>query len=190
MKISLRSVDIQRKVKMATEMTKVAQDLLSEYAPERMALNEEIFNDTQDLGNRYYDSDEFRAYLDYLRSLSDERSGEPTFSPIPKGTEEFPEASPMNEMGGLTPSEYLGLFGDQDNMGGYDLGMGAYNAYDSMDPYKLGSEKVAHILNEIIKVGRADKEIQKKIRNGEKVAHEMNVINKDYFVKLMGELVG
>ncbi|MHA1302092.1 MAG: hypothetical protein ACTSPI_00120 [Candidatus Heimdallarchaeaceae archaeon] len=91
---------------------------------------------------------------------------------------------------GEIPEEYTEMPYSEMDQEGMQLGEGAAQTYGdiaNLPNEKFSSEKVAELLNEVVKIGRAGAAIKKM---DHKVAKELNMINKDYLVEVLSELFG
>lgn len=161
MSVSLRSAQIQHKVKLASMFTKVAEDLLPDMPTDKANLNKQVYEDVGNLGE---------MEMDAMQSEFD-----------PADLQRYLMAMQQQD-----PSLDLGF------KLGMQLGAGALKVYDDMRTYpgstNHSDEKVAELVNEIMKVGQAGYEID-QMTPSTKTA-EMKLINQTYFVDLLNQLVG
>jgi len=197
MRTSINSADTYRKLISLNFMNKYAEDMLSEYTPDRSQVAEQIYDDVEQQGYRDNPSP---AIQDMMMQYPPEYQDQAAAAPVQEAPMAAPMAAPEENystesdyFSDLTPSEYLSLLNamDQSGMG---MSFGASNFYDDVyDPmYKMGSEKYASLMNEINKIGRLNHTIKEMAKEPgkEKIASELNAINKDYFCDVLSELVG
>lgn len=186
MKIKIGCLDIYKNIKAAEILTKTAENVL-DYAPDKASLDESIYQDTADLGASDFDSEELRQYLEYANQA--EPQAQEYQAPAAEDQGMVSDYVDDYSYLGMTPDEYLSFLNNYYYRQPYELGMGAQHLYDNVGNQKLGSEQVDKTINEIIKVGKLQQQIDKKLENGEKVAAELNLINKDYLTTLLGSLL-